>query len=198
MQLYSKIAAFDTDSEALIIDSLVAELNTKYGTNLATGISYDRGSVAEPPDAEYENALFSGLDTLRRIIKDALFVSNVRDVTVLNTTQLCVTLDGARNTSTDIREALAIMCGDDPVHPSRDCYQALAEHLQSTLKQQQHGSASTSASVERPLKRPRWLEADSANTVAPRDSAGGRGRGNSNRSRGQRGGRRPRGFRGRY
>jgi hypothetical protein len=107
--------------------------------------------VANLDEPEYENALFSGLDTLRCIIKDALFVSNVRDVTVLNTTRLCVTLDGARNTSTDIREALAIMWGDDPVHSSCDCYQALAEHLQSTLKQQQHGSTSTSASLERPL-----------------------------------------------
>jgi hypothetical protein len=186
----SPLFGINTQAKKLILSPLLRYWHARCCT--------ETDHVANLDEPEYENALFSGLDTLRRIIKDALFVSNVRDVTVLNTTQLCVTLDGARNTSTDIREALAIMWGDDPVHPSRDCYQALAEHLQSTLKQQQHGSASTSASVERPLKRPRWLEADSANTVAPRDSAGGRGRGNSNRSRGQRGGRRPRGFRGRY
>jgi hypothetical protein len=65
-------------------------------------------------------SLFSGLDGLRRTIKGILFTSGIRDVTIYNSGQLCVTLDGSRSTSTDIREALAIMWGDDPVHPSRD------------------------------------------------------------------------------
>jgi hypothetical protein len=80
-----------------------------------------------------------------------------------------------------IHEALAIMWGDDPVHPTRDCYQALAEHLHANL-QLHHQETGSSAASERPLKRPRWLEAKSSTTVAPRDPSGGRGRGFGNRA----------------
>jgi hypothetical protein len=153
--------------------------------------------VTNLDDTDFESTLFNGLDGLHRVIKDNLFTSGGREVTVYNTAQLCVTLEGSRTTSIDTREALAIMWGDDPVHPSRDCYQSLAEHLQSTIELQPESAASSSS--ERPLKRPRWLEAESSDTVASRDSSRGRGRGQNNRgSRGFRGQRRPRGFRGRH
>jgi hypothetical protein len=159
----------------------------------------DHVSNLDEPD--YETTLFSGLDGLRRSIKDILHTSGIKDVKIYNSGQLCVTLDGSRSTSTDIPEALAIMWGDDPVHPARDCYRALAEHLHASLHLQQHETSSSAAS-ERPLKRPRWLEAESSTTIAPRDPTGGRGRGFGNRgggTRGFRGGRRMRGrFRGRY
>jgi hypothetical protein len=130
-------------------------------------------------------------------MKDSLHTSNVRDLTIFNTAQLCISTEGSRTTSIDTRAALSIMWGDDPVHPDRDCYESLAQHLQSTLKMQDESTASMTS--ERPLKRPRWLEAEASNTVAPRDASRGRGRGGPTRgTRGFRGQRRPRGFRGRH
>jgi hypothetical protein len=161
--------------------------------------------VSNLDEPDYETSLFTGLDGLRRSIKDILHISGIKDVTIYNSGQLCVTLDGSRSTSTDIREALAIMWGDDPIHPACDCYRALAEHLHAHL-QLQHHETSSSAASERPLKRPRWLEAESTTTIAQRDPTGGQGRGFGNRgsgggggTRGFRSGRRMRGrFRGRY
>jgi hypothetical protein len=100
-------------------------------------------------------------------------------------------MDGSRTTSNEVRDTLAIMWGEDPVHPARDCYQSLAEHLEELfLRQGGGGSTTTSTASERPLKRPRWLEEDSNSLVVPRsmNTGGGRGRG----GRGGRGG-----FRGR-
>jgi hypothetical protein len=157
----------------------------------------DQDHVANLDEPEFENTMFSGLDGLRRIIKDCLYTSNVRDVTIYNAAQLCITTDGFRTTSIDTRQALAIMWGDDPVHPARDCYKSLAEHLQSSLQIQPKSTASMAS--ERPLKRQRWLEAESSNTVAPLDTSHGRGRGNLNRGlREFRGPRRPHGYRSRY
>jgi hypothetical protein len=153
--------------------------------------------VANLDEPGFENELFSGLDGLRRIMKDSLHTSNVRDLMIFNTSQLCISTEGSRTTSIDTRSALSIMWGDDPVHPDRDCYESLAKHLQSTLKMHAESTASTTS--ERPLKRPRWLEAEASNTVAPRDASRGRGRGGPiHGTRGFRGQRRPRGFRGRY
>jgi hypothetical protein len=153
----------------------------------------DTDHVSNLDDLDYENSLFTGLDGLRRIIKDTLFLNNIRDVAIYNTSQLCVSLEGSRTTSTDIRMALAIMWGEDAVHPSRDCYTSLAEHLRTTINQAAQPTATSSTASERPLKRPRWLETEATNTVTPRDPSRGRGRGG--RGRGGRGLRRPRGFR---
>jgi hypothetical protein len=145
----------------------------------------DEDHVANLDEPGFKNELFSGLDGLRRIMKDSLHTSNVRDITIYNTTQ--ISTDGSRTTSIDTREALAIMWGDYPVHPARDCYESLAEHLQTTLQTQSEPTASTAS--KRPLKRPRWLKAEASNTVAPRDPSRGRGRGSNTRG--------IRGFRGR-
>jgi hypothetical protein len=151
--------------------------------------------VSNLDDVSYENTLFAGLDGLCRIIKDTLFSNNVCDVKVINTSQLCVSIDGHRQTSTDTREALAIMWEDDPVHPSRDCYVSLAEHITAMLTTSE--APSTSSVSDRPLKCPGWLEADSASTVVPKNNA--RGRGGPPRGFNQRGrGCGPRGFRGRF
>jgi hypothetical protein len=151
----------------------------------------DTDHVSNLLDDDYENTMFSGLDGLRRVIKDTLFLNGVRDATILNTSQLSITTDGSRTTSNEVRDALAIMWGEDPVHPARDCYQSLAEHLEQLyLQPGGGGSTTTSTASERPLKRPRWLEEDSNNLVVPRSMNTGRGRG-----RGGRGGRG--GFRGR-
>jgi hypothetical protein len=155
----------------------------------------DSDHVSNLDEADFENSLFTGLDGLRRIIKDTLFLNSIRDVTIFNTSQLCVSLEGSRTTSTDVMMALAIMWGDDAVHPSRDCYTSLAENLHASLSQSTQPSAASSTASDRPLKRPRWLEADATTTVTPRDPSRGRGRGNFPRARGGRGMRRPRGFR---
>jgi hypothetical protein len=157
----------------------------------------DTDHVANLEEDGYESELFTGLDSVRRIIKDVLFTSGIKDVKTHNTSQLCVTTEGSRTTGNDIRDALAVMWGEDPVHPSRDCYNSLGEHLDALLCKTE-ASATSSTTSERPLKRPRWLEADSANTVVPRTDPSGRGgRGSFIGGRGPRGGRGGRGRRGR-
>jgi hypothetical protein len=108
----------------------------------------DTDHVSNLDDLDYENTLSTGLDGLRRIIKDTLFLNNIRDVSIYNTSQLCVSLEGSRTTSTDIREALAIMWGDDAVHPSRDCYTSLAEHLHTTIGQAAQPTTASSTASE--------------------------------------------------
>jgi hypothetical protein len=156
----------------------------------------DTDHVANLDEPGFENSLFTGLDGLRRVMKDTIFLNNARDVTIFNTTQLCVTTEGARTTSIDVREALAIMWGDDPVHPSRDCYSSLAENLHAVINKSTTPTAASSTTSDRPLKQPRWLEAESSDTVTPCDPSRGRGRGGFPRTRRHRGGRRPRGPRG--
>jgi hypothetical protein len=134
--------------------------------------------VANIDDVDFEGTLFSGLDNLRHIIKDTLFCNGVKDMKILNPSQLCISADSGRQTSIDTREALAIMWGDDPVHPARDCYESLAEHLVPTTTPSTEKPSGSSSASERPLKRPRWLLEDSANTVTPHNSSRGRSRGN--------------------
>jgi hypothetical protein len=161
----------------------------------------DTDHVANLEEEGYEAELFSGLDSTRRIIKDVLNSHGVKDVKVYSTSQLCVSVEGSRSTGSDVRDALAILWGEDPVHPSRDCYTSLGEHIDALLNSIcSAGSVSTIGS-ERPLKRPRWLEDESSSTVVPRNV--NRGRGSNYRGRGPRrgsrgGGRGPRGGRGRY
>jgi hypothetical protein len=50
--------------------------------------------------------------------RDVLHCNGVKDVKIYNTSQLCVATEGSR--SRDVRDALAVMWGEDPVHPSRD------------------------------------------------------------------------------
>jgi hypothetical protein len=145
----------------------------------------DTDHVSNLADDDYETTMFSGLDTLRRVIKDTLFLSGVRDVKTLNTSQLCITTDGARTTGSEVRDALAIIWGDDPVHPARDCYQFLAEHIDQVFLQSNSSSTSgASTPSERPVKRPRWLEDDASSLVTPRNTPHGRGRGGRGRGRG--------------
>jgi hypothetical protein len=152
----------------------------------------DDEHVANIDDVDFQGMLFSGLDSLRRIIKDTLHCNNVRDVTILNSSQLCVAKEGSRQTSTDVRAALDIMWGDDPVHPNRDVYDSLAEHL--VFKFQSQSEATPSTSSDRPLKRPRWLETESSDTVTPKPPGRGRGRGRGGRGWFGRGNRGQRGF----
>jgi hypothetical protein len=62
--------------------------------------------------------------------------------------------------------------GDDPVHPSSVCYDALATGIGNILEPEVREAVPSSSSgnntVERPAKRPKWLDQDARNTVAPR------------------------------
>jgi hypothetical protein len=137
----------------------------------------DKEHVSNLEDPACERTLFTGLDNFRRLIKDVTFTSGVSGVSVYNTAQLCSGMPGGRQTSDEVRDALAILWGPDPVHPASECYEALASSL-NTLIQPDSESAEVSVaeakpSCERPSKRPRWLESEASNTVAPR--GGGRG-----------------------
>jgi hypothetical protein len=153
--------------------------------------------VSNLGEDDYEEKLFTGLDSMRRTIKDIIHTSGVVNATVCNGSQLCSGLPGSRLTSQEAKDALAIMWGEDPVHPSEHCYKMLAGEICSLLSNHPSDTSTISTPApERPLKRPRWLEADSSNMVAPRgaSSRGGPWRGKPfYRGRGgPRGGRRPR------
>jgi hypothetical protein len=131
----------------------------------------DRDHVANLEEADYEQKMFAGLDNFRRTIKDVLFTSGVTNCAVYNSAQLCSGVPGARSTSSEIRDALTILWGDDPVHPSSVCYDALATGIGNILEPEVREAVPSSSSgnntVERPAKRPKWLDQDAKNTVAP-------------------------------
>jgi hypothetical protein len=137
----------------------------------------DEEHVSNLGDPLFENNIFNCIDAQRRLIKDVLHTSGCRNCVTLNFGQLCTTEPGAKVTNYDIKNALAVMWGSNPVHPSEDAYATAAVNLCSHL--QPSGSSehtSHSPALERPLKRPRWLREDSSNTVVPRGGFS-RGRG---------------------
>jgi hypothetical protein len=159
----------------------------------------DDEHVSNLGDADFDDMIFSCLDAQRRIIKDVLHTSGVKSFTVLNFGQLCTSEAGSKTTSDDTKNALAVMWGADPVHPSEDAYTTAAVHISSILQP----AAATACgggpapAPERPAKRPRWLQEESSNTVVPRggltrgwNPRRGRGlpRGRGWRGRGGRGG----------
>jgi hypothetical protein len=91
----------------------------------------DSDHWANLEDPDYEKKMFAGLDTFRRTIKDVLFTAGVLNCSVYNSAQLCSGVPGSRSTSDEVKDALAILWGDDPVHPSSVCYDALATGLAS-------------------------------------------------------------------
>jgi hypothetical protein len=106
--------------------------------------------------------------------------------------QLCSGVPGSRATSDEVKDALAILWGYDPVHPSNVCYDALATGLANILEPVTADICSSSAAdniaIEQPAKRPRWMDLDAKNTVAPRGgSARGSWRGPRGPWRGSRG-----------
>jgi hypothetical protein len=153
----------------------------------------DKEHVANLEEPGYEKTLFTGLDNFRRLLKDTLFTSGVSGISVYNTSQLCSGMPGSRQTSDEMKDALAILWGDDPVHPSVDCYEALASSLDNLITPAQTSTDTTtrdskpSGGGDWPAKRPRWLDSEASNTVTPR--GGGRGQ----RRPGGRGFWRPRG-----
>jgi hypothetical protein len=94
----------------------------------------DEDHVSNINDSDFEAGIFSGLDSLRRVIKDVLHVNSVKNFTVYNTSQLCTSEPGAKTTSASVRDALAVMWrSDDPVHPSEDAYSTLAGNIVSLM-----------------------------------------------------------------
>jgi hypothetical protein len=63
LTLYSKIKAFDSETEKMIVEAIVAELNLKHGADLAREIDFSRGgdtaqssSTADPAIAVVGNS----------------------------------------------------------------------------------------------------------------------------------------------
>jgi hypothetical protein len=125
--------------------------------------------VSNLDDPSFEASIFTSIDAQRRTIKDVLHTAGIRSATTLNFGQLCTTEPGAKVTNDDIKAALAVMWGSDPFHPSEDAYATVAVNLSALLMPT---STSTGpqppADLERPQKRPRWLQEDSSGTVTPR------------------------------
>jgi hypothetical protein len=132
----------------------------------------DRDHVANLEEADYEQKMFSELDTFRRTIKDVLFTEGISNCSDYNSAQLCSGVPGARSTSDNIKDALAILWGDDPVHAFSVCYYALATGISNILEPDAAEATPSSSTdnythVERPAKRPRWLDLEARKTVAP-------------------------------
>jgi hypothetical protein len=158
----------------------------------------DDDHVSNLGTANFESTIFTGLDTLRRCIKDILFANGVKTVSTLNFAQLCTTEPGAKTTKDQTVAALAVMWGSDPVHPVEDAYATVAVNLNSLLITPSIQPEVKTPTHPQPQKRPRWLLEEAGNTVTPRGSLN-RGRGPW-RGRFNRGGRRGgpfRSFRGR-
>jgi hypothetical protein len=130
---------------------------------------------------DFEAGIFSGLDSLRHVIKDVLHTSGVKNFSVYNTGQLCTSEPGAKMTSASVRELLAVMWhSEDPVHPSEDAYSTLACNIVSLLEAASEKANNTHLlppQPSQPLKRPRWLDKESSNTVSVHLNIRGRGQG---------------------
>jgi hypothetical protein len=139
----------------------------------------DEEHVSNISDPDFKATIFTGLDTLRRSIKDVLHTSGVKNFSVHNTSQLCTCEPGGKTTNEATRDALAVMWrSDDPVHPSEDAYATLASNISGVLVttvSTEPGSQKSQPQPDRPLKRPRWLEEESSNTVPVNNNVAGRG-----------------------
>ena len=156
-----------------------------------TNCCQDPEHITNRADGDFEEVLFTGLDNIRRQCKDFLFKNGLSNVRVLNTAQLICGSSGSRTTLLDTREQLSAAWGEDPVHPSAGCFSDLAVNLTSYLNIQktENIKESCSSELQRPGKRPRWLEEAEASTIRPNGHAGGRGwrgRGRPGRWRGRR------------
>jgi hypothetical protein len=150
--------------------------------------------------AEYEEELFEGIANLRRVTKDFLFLQHIPNVKVINPFLVFAGSSG-RNISQEAIEAVREMWGPDPVHPSLDCIDRLAAHLQNLATgedTESSASSTTSTCVQPKSKRLRWACETPSAFVTP-CSARSRGSGwqggwNRPRGRGGRGGGRGRGW----
>ena len=147
---------------------------------------YWRNSCCDDPehipnkmDADYEDYLLDGIDSLRRQCKDFLFKNKLGHIRVVNTAQLMCSVEGSAATPTDMRESLAEAWGDDPVHPTSELTDKLAGNLLAVNPATTANQAPTQQHHQREAKRPRWLEEGATTAVRPQifDARQGRGRG---------------------
>jgi hypothetical protein len=57
LQIFEKVKNFDLEDEKIIIEALVAELNLKHGTDLATDLALDRGINTDPLDISADSTV---------------------------------------------------------------------------------------------------------------------------------------------
>ena len=136
-------------------------------------------------EEDFEDVIFSGIDGLRRQIKDFLFLNKIPNCRVFNTAQLIATEVGGRTSSHEVREALKARWGSDPVHPEANCFTSLAANLLTKLRPSENNSESTDPQPV--AKKPCWLDQPGTATVSPSGPyMRGRGFGQTRRGRGGR------------
>jgi len=145
-------------------------------------------------DEKYEEELLSGLDGLRRLCKDFVFVNKVDKVRVLQPLQMMAESASGRRTSCETAEEVQRHWGPDPVHPANSCYTALAKSVLQEISKTTAGVEPAPMPRPLPAKRPAWIQEQQSGGIQvleqPPWMRGGRQRG----GRGGRGG--PYGFRG--
>jgi len=155
------------------------------------GCCSDMDHVANIVEEGYEEALLTGIDGLRRQCKDFAFMNKLENLRVLHPLLLMSSAPGARSTSREVAEEVLELWGPDPVHPSENCYAALARNIIQELRSVKSGSLATAEQRPTPIKRPAWIQSqqpDGIHASSPwGPPRGGRQRG----GRGARGGRYP-------
>jgi hypothetical protein len=148
------------------------------------------GHVTNFANTDFEEKLFGGLDALRRITKDFIFLKKIPNTRVLNPVQIFAG-NSSPTTTTEVITEVKSLWGSDPVHPGTDCFLRLAEFI---LEEQVHPNLTTTLSS----KRHCWsssLPATSVSPIVPSETFGrGRARGGRGGPRGRagwRGKRRP-------
>jgi hypothetical protein len=160
------------------------------------------GHIPNFNQPEYEEEMFSGLASLRRVIKDYLFMQHISNFRVLNPFLVFADTSG-RAIQQEAIDAVRDIWGPDPVHPSLDCMDKLATKIMSIVTGEENSAETTStASVAPkaipPCKRLKWASDTPSPFVSPNV---GRGRGYGHRgwsgqwSRGRGGGQSHRGGR---
>ncbi len=155
--------------------------NTKHITNL--------------DDDDYISYLVGSCRDTTRDVRELCFTNGVRKVRILN--PLIMMIGDEESVDELDREALAMLWGDDPVHPFTSAYDNIAEKLSDLAVSGMKPAVGTQEKVP-PLKRPQvdrasWINSDAGSvTYAPRGGRGSwpRQRGNRRPFRGWRGGRR--------
>jgi len=128
-------------------------------------------------DVGFEDELYSGLEGLRRHMKDYLFMHRHRNVSVLNSSLLLTEVVTGSASSEANLEALRDQWGPDPVHPSPTCYGNMAKKVWDRVEAKTAGEGRSHPLSSTPggggRKRPRWFEAAEQESVSlPRRELG--------------------------
>jgi hypothetical protein len=148
-------------------------------------------------DDDYISYLIGSCRDTSRAVRELCFTCGVRKVRILN--PLVMMVGDVECVDELDREALAMLWGDDPVHPYTSAYDNIAEYLSESVaaekKPAEQKMEKRPPSKSRPVNRASWINSDTGGVIyAPRGARGSwpRSRGNRRpfRGRGWRGGQR--------